>query len=124
MDFALYAAALLTLAISVVHSYLGERYILMRLFRRENLPKLFGSTEFTIRTLRGAWHLTTVAWIGFAVILIRLAQGPVTSETLGLIIGAVFAVHFLVAFIGTRGRHLSWIVFLAIGVLAIYATHS
>ncbi len=38
----LYIAAFLTFAIGVVHSILGERYILIRLFRRDNLPKLFG----------------------------------------------------------------------------------
>ena len=54
-------AALLGFLLGVAHSVLGERYILTRLFRRENLPTLFGGTEFTTRTLRFAWHLTTIA---------------------------------------------------------------
>jgi hypothetical protein len=53
-------------AIGLAHSVLGERYILMRLFRHTDLPKLFGGTEFTIRALRFAWHLTTIAWWGAA----------------------------------------------------------
>ena len=60
----LYITAFLTFTIGVAHSVLGERYILIRLFRRNNLPKLFGGPEFTILTLRFAWHITTIAWWG------------------------------------------------------------
>lgn len=59
--------AALALGVGAAHSYLGERYILIRLFRRPDLPHLFGSDLFTRRTLRFAWHLTTLAWWGFAV---------------------------------------------------------
>ncbi len=48
MSISLYIAALLLFLVGVAHSYLGERYILIRLFRREDLPKLFGGTQFTI----------------------------------------------------------------------------
>jgi len=67
------AAAILTLTV-VAHSFLGERYILIRLLRRENLPRLFGSDWFTKRTLRIAWHLTSIAWLGLAGILMVLAR--------------------------------------------------
>jgi len=49
----LIAASLATL-LAAAHSYLGERYILIRLLRREDLPKLFGGVEFTKHTLRFA----------------------------------------------------------------------
>jgi hypothetical protein len=51
----------LVVATGIAHSYLGERYILIRLFKRGDLPKLSVGTEFTKGTLRFAWHLTTVA---------------------------------------------------------------
>ena len=124
MEILLYIAAFLAVAIGIAHSYLGEQYILTRLFRRDDLPKLFGSAEFTIRTLRFAWHLTTVAWWGFAAILILLANHSVNSRTIGLVIGCTFLVHFAIALLGSRGKHLSWLVFLAIGILAIYATRT
>jgi hypothetical protein len=54
----LLAAATLTCLLALAHSYLGERYILTRLFRRDDLPRLLGGTGFTKRTLRFAWHLT------------------------------------------------------------------
>jgi len=124
MDYLLYLAAFLATAIGIAHSYLGEHYILLRLFRRDDLPKLFGSSEFTTQTLRFAWHLTTIAWWGFAAILVVLANAPVTTSTIGLVIGCTFLVHFVIALAGSRGKHFSWPVFLAIGVLAIYATRT
>ena len=124
MDTLLYLAAFLATAVGIAHSYLGERYILIRLFRRDDLPKLFGSSEFTIRTLRFAWHVTTIAWWGFAVILIVLANASVTTSTIGLVIGCTFLVHFAIALVGSRGKHFSWPIFLAIGILAIYATRT
>jgi hypothetical protein len=62
-------AAFLAFTVGLVHSVLGERYILIRLFRSADLPRLFGGTAVTIRTLRFSWHITTVAWWGFAVVL-------------------------------------------------------
>lgn len=114
----LHVAAFLAFAVGVAHSVLGERYILIRLFRREDLPKLFGGTELTVRTLRFAWHVTSIAWWGFAGILVVLAHPPVDARRIGMVIAATFFAHFVVALFGSRGRHLSWIVFLAIGILA------
>ena len=122
MTIALYFAAFLLIVVGVAHSYLGERYILIRLFRRDDLPKLFGSPDFTIRTLRFAWHLTTVAWWGFAALCVLLARPPVTPGAMGLVIGGVFLIHGAIALVASRGRHFSWPVFLAVGVLVIYAT--
>lgn len=122
MQTALYVAAFLAVVVGIAHSYLGERYILMRLFRREDLPKLFGSAEFTSRTLRFAWHITSVAWWGYAAILVLLAHPPATTSAIGLAVGWTFLAHFAIVLAASRGRHLSWLVFLAIGVIAIWAT--
>lgn len=124
MNTALYAAASLTVLISLAHSYLGEKYILIRLFRRDNLPRLFGGSAFTKATLRFAWHITSVAWCGLAAILVAMAHPPVESATLGAIVGVTFLVHGAIALVASRGRHLSWVVFLIIGILSIYATRS
>ncbi len=112
------AAAGLLILLGVAHSYLGERYILIRLFRRPDLPKLGGSDVFTRRTLRFAWHLTSVAWWGFAALLLTL-RGASTADTrtLAYVIAVTSAVSGVVALLGSRGRHPSWIVFLAIATL-------
>jgi hypothetical protein len=119
MNFYFTAAAILTLAVSLAHSLLGEQNILIRLFRRQNLPHLFGSDVFTKRTLRFAWHITSVSWCGLAVSLLALALLPL--DTSALILSKIIAVTFLassiVVLIGSRGRHLAWVVFLVIAGL-------
>jgi hypothetical protein len=115
-------AAALLVAIAAAHSYLGERYILIRLFRREDLPRLRGSDWFTKKTLRFAWHITSVAWLGFAAILVVLAQHSVQPGSVARIVGVTFLVSAAVSGLASRGRHYSWIVFLAIGLLAWFAS--
>ncbi|MDP9194845.1 MAG: hypothetical protein M3P06_24385 [Acidobacteriota bacterium] len=113
----LLAAALLCL-LGVAHSYLGERYILIRLFRRNDLPALLGNDAFTKQTLRFAWHVTTVLAFGFAAILLVLASPDREGgRNIATIISATCALCGIVAFIGSRGRHLSWIAFFAIAAL-------
>jgi hypothetical protein len=109
MNLALTVAIVLLVLIGAAHSYLGERYILMRLFRRGPLPRLFGSDLFTRRTLRFAWHITTIAWWGAAATLWALAGGSARGGILA--VSATFAVSAAVALIGSRGRHLAWLVF-------------
>src|SRR5205823_11133329 len=101
-------AAALALGIGVAHSFLGEKYILIRLFRRGDLPKLFGGSEFTVRTLRFAWHLTSVAWWGAAALLFLLAQGRISSAAVSGVLAAVFLVSAGISAITSRGRHLAW----------------
>lgn len=122
MEAQLYVAAGLVVLLSLAHSILGERFILIRLFRRGDLPRLFGSSDFTVRTLRFAWHLTSITWLGLAAILLHLASARLSRSFLGTVIGSVFLAHFAVALFGSRGRHLSWPIFLAIGALALWAT--
>ena len=113
----LVAAALIALT-AIAHSVLGERYILKRLFRRADLPKLFGSDEFTRRTLRFAWHVTSIAWLGLAGVLLALPEDVAPSrDTLLRVVAATFAASAAIAALGSRGRHLSWIVFTAIALL-------
>ncbi len=78
-----YLAAALMFVTGFAHSYLGERYLLMRLFKRDNLPKLLGDTAFTTGTLRFVWHLTTVVWWGLAYVVFCAAQSELTvAQTL------------------------------------------
>jgi hypothetical protein len=111
-------AAALAVLVGVAHSYLGERYILIRLFRRVDLPTLFGGVEFTRRTLRFAWHLTTVAWVGLAGVLATYALSPDHSGRIqGQVISGTFALSGVVALVGSRGRHVSWVVFFLVAAL-------
>ena len=120
----LVTAAFLAIFVGLVHSYLGERYILTRLFKRE-LPKLLGSDWFTKRVLRFAWHLTTVAWWGFAGILFILSSpGEHIQKQILMVIAAVFLVSGLFSASFTKGKHISWIFFWLISGLIFYVAQS
>jgi hypothetical protein len=119
----LLVAALLTFGVGLAHSCLGERYVLTRLFRRTALPKLMGSEGAMRRVLRFAWHLTTVAWWGFGALLVLFAmEGRFDSRrpTL-LVVAGTFAVSAAITGFTSRGRHLAWMVFLAIAAIAWWA---
>src|SRR5690554_887493 len=120
MEGLLYFAAVLAVALGVAHSFLGERYILRRLFRRDDLPKLLGGSEFTTRTLRFAWHITTVAWVGFAALLVHAGQGDLNTSGTLYIMGATFIVSGLLPLVLTRGKHLSWLILFTIGGIAFW----
>ncbi len=122
MSLLLGIAALLAVVVGVAHSVLGERYILTRLFRRDDLPALFGGPEFTKRTLRFAWHLTTVAWWGLAAIIGLLAQDLISFQRVATVLAATFLITGLITLVVSRGRHLAWPVFLCIGGICAYAS--
>ena len=113
----LWLAVALFALLGVAHSYLGERYLLIRLFRRADLPKLLGSEEFTKRVLRFAWHLTSVAWLGFALLIITSATGNPDASL--RVIAATAALSSVVALIGSRARHLSWVIFALIALAVL-----
>ncbi len=117
-----YLAAILIIVIGIAHSYLGEKYILIRLFRKDDLPKLYGGTKFTKNTLRFAWHLTTVAWFGFAFLIIHISGGTLSENVIGNIIAFTFLAHGIVSLVGSKGKHFSWSVFIVIGILVLYAS--
>ncbi len=112
----------LLIFIGFAHSYLGEKYILSRLFKRDNLPKLLGSDWFTKRTLRFAWHITTLAWWGFAA-LIWLISSPskhLYHHSL-LTIAIVFTLSGAMSLVFSRGKHFSWLFFFTIAGLCFNA---
>lgn len=113
----LYLAATLMVLTGLAHSVLGERYILTRLFRRDNLPELFGGTAFTTGTLRFAWHLLTVAWWGIAALVVQMATQPLDTRTVLQVVAATALVSGVLPLFFTRGRHLSWLVFFAVAAL-------
>ena len=115
----LFLAAILSVMLGLAHSVLGEKYILVRLFRRADLPKLFGDSWYTIRTLRFAWHLTSVLWFGFAALLVHAGRGDLSVPGTLRIIGVTSIAGALLPLVFTRGRHLSWVVLLAIGGIAL-----
>ncbi|WP_205882017.1 hypothetical protein [Leeia aquatica] len=115
-------AAVVILLIGVAHSWLGERYLLRRLARLDNLPRLYGGTAYTMTLLRFAWHITTLAWLGLAGVLVLLARPTFSPEQIGRVVGLCFLLQFAVSLWGSRGKHLSWLGFLLVAVLTLLAS--
>lgn len=112
-------ASALVFITGLAHSYLGERYILIRLFESEQLPKLFGGTEFTKGTLRFVWHITTLVWWGIAYILFSVARASISQDEVLSVIGVTSLLSAALPLYFTRGKHLSWLVFLTVGALVL-----
>lgn len=107
------AGSLFTLA--ALHSFLGERLLVGPLLAVDPWPALRIGRTLGRQTLRFAWHLTSVAWLGLGVLLL----GPADSGALFVpaVVGAVLLASGIFTFATTRGRHFAWAPFLA-GALA------
>lgn len=104
---------------AVVHSYLGERRVFGPLFRMDNLPLIRGDRAFTKAILRWAWHLTSLAWVGFATLLWVLAsEDPLSRVAVGQIVAWTFGLSGAVAGVTTRGRHIAWPLFMVVALAA------
>jgi hypothetical protein len=112
------AAAVILCLLAIAHSALGERFIISRLLRRNDLPKIFGSASFTAQTLRYCWHLTSVMGFGIAYLLIQIGHGDPAAALVRTLAVTMFLSAAL-AIVVTRGRHLSWVGFIMAGVICI-----
>jgi hypothetical protein len=118
---ALMVAALGAAGIGLVHSILGEQGIVKPILRRMNWQGVSPDAEFLNNTVRFAWHITTLAWVGFAVILAAPFLGRESDPTfVPLTIAATFLATGAVALIASKGRHLAWIVFFGIAAGAAW----
>jgi hypothetical protein len=103
-------AALVLVAIALVHSFGGEVYLLRHLPELRPLPSVFGTDAR--RTLRACWHTATVLGLGLAGLLWR---APVQETVALTLLGCS-----LLWLVCSRGRHLGWLGFLAVAALAWY----
>jgi hypothetical protein len=108
----LYAAALCALGLGVAHSILGELYILKPLLARGGL------SDFRTRTVRLAWHVTSIAWFGFAALLMLLVQPLMTYRSVALVVAVTYFGTAVFTLFVSRGRHLAWPVMAFIGGVA------
>jgi hypothetical protein len=112
----LVTAAAIVAFIGVMHSILGERYVLGRLLMLPELPLLRRDPLYARNVLRWAWHLTSVAWWGLAALLAGLALAPhdAARVTAGVVSITLLASGAIVL-AGIGRRHLAWALFLVAG---------
>lgn len=102
--------ACLLIAMGFIHSFLGEKYMFGRLFAIPDLPLFRSDRRFTERVLRFAWHITSLAWFGFAGLLFLMGTG--NTALFSLVIAATLAIHGLVIVVTCGPRHPAWSLFL------------
>ncbi|HYF66436.1 MAG TPA: hypothetical protein VD886_26645 [Herpetosiphonaceae bacterium] len=120
MNTYLIIAGVLTALMALVHSVLGERMILLPLPRREDGPGRGGLSRGMRSTLRFTWHLTSVLGGGIAALFFhygRMDALAADQAAVLTILAITFLISFLVALVGSRGRHPSWAVFLIVALL-------
>lgn len=119
---ALLSAALLTVAVSIVHSWIGERRLIGPLLAIEPRVGVLKSA-FLRQVLRHAWHITSLAWTGMAVVLAALAVAPQgEAGRIAIIgIGVTFLLHGVAILALSRARHIACPAFLVIGALCLFA---
>jgi hypothetical protein len=115
----LYAAALTTLLTAFTHSFFGEKRLIAPLVATNDGVM---SRMLAKQVVRFAWHLTSLLWIGQALLLLRAATDPSVLDT--SLIGGIGVLHLAVGLfdaVVTRGKHIGWPLLTAIGVFSLLA---
>ena len=113
----LIAAALATLLTAFTHSFFGEKRLIGPLVTSNDgvMSRLLAK-----QVIRFAWHLTSLLWIGQALLLLRAASNPeYFDQPLIAGIGLLYVGVGLFDAAVTRGKHIGWPLLTAIGVLAL-----
>ena len=119
-----FIAGILAFIVGFAHSFLGERFFLPRL-RQKELPLDIGTEKFVNRTLRGAWHLATLASWSSAVLLIIFAFRPLDESMIivGRVISNFYLFSGILSVFMSHGRHLVWIIFFILSVITWLGTY-
>ncbi len=113
----LMAAAIATLATAATHSYFGEKRLIGPLVASDDgvMSRLLAK-----QVIRFAWHLTSLLWIGQALLLLRAAFDPEVFDA--VLIAGIGVLHVAIGLfdaVVTRGKHIGWPLLTAIGVFAL-----
>ena len=90
---------------------------------RADLSGILRRERFQKKIIRFAWHLTSVAWLGFAGVIIGLKR-PGSIAFIGIVIAVTFAIHAFITAFSSRGKHFAWIFFLLIAFGAWFGTRT
>ena len=118
MNLYLLIAGILSFLMAIVHSWMGEKFFLPRLYKPV-LPFHLGTEIFINRTLRTGWHFVSLSWMMGGLALFYLAQSPHTQLFQGFcwIIGGWYLASALLSILLSHGRHFSWVILLIIAIL-------
>lgn len=111
-------AALLIVLVGLMHSLIGGKRLIGPIVRMKDLPVILGDVRLSRLTLRAGWHALSIVYWGMALLLAYMHAAPADLNRPFLVMAAlVFGVTGLAALILSRGRHLSWVLFLPAAAL-------
>ena len=116
------AAGVLTFAIGLVHSALGEQLIFRRMRSAGFIPTNGGQVlrEPHVRILWASWHVVTAMGWCVAVALFWLAL-PSSKHLAQSLVAEAIVVSMLASsilvLVGTKGKHLGWVGLLGVAIL-------
>lgn len=106
MDAGLWLAAGSLTVLAFAHSALGEATLLRPLFASAEFPTIAIPRLFVTRTLRFAWHLTSLAWLALAWLVVSV------PEQARVPVAVLLGVSGVITHLSTRGAHFAWAIFL------------
>lgn len=110
-------------AVSLMHSYYGERMLIGPLLKHKGNRLL--EHPLGRMLLRFAWHITSIAWLVLAFILYTMAFTNARLDAAILSsIGASFLAMGVFDLIVSRGKHMGWPILTLIGVFALLARYN
>jgi hypothetical protein len=112
------AAGVACIASALMHSLLGEAWLIGPLVRSRSGAM---GRPTARQVTRLAWHWTSVLWLMVAGVLVSAGLGHPVDTWLLACIGGVHLVLGLFDAIVTRGRHLGWPLLILIGGLTLLA---
>ena len=123
MNTYLLIAAGISTFVGVMHSFLGERFILPKvlpLISRHLQP----GGRYTHDLIRYVWHLSSIAWIGLGVQLWLFAgMSPAEAARPAAVVAGILGATGLVVLVVFRGRHVAWpLLFVATACIVIGIT--
>jgi hypothetical protein len=124
MNFPLLIAGVLAAAVGIGHSYLGERWILIPLFRSDGVPKTpIGDVQDTRRMIRFTWHSFTVIACSSAALFLALSAGIFGGGwTVVRVMAMYWALFAVVVLLLSRGRHRAWLLGSLVAIAAWWGT--
>ena len=117
-DSLFFAAGVACVASAVIHSVLGEAWLIGPLVRSRSGPM---GRPTSRQIARLAWHWTSLLWLMVAGILASAGLGHPVDTWLLACIGGAHLVLGLFDAVVTRGRHLGWPLLVLIGGLTLLA---
>lgn len=111
-------AAFLCFGGGLVHSILGERYIVSRLSGHVDLPVVFR------RIVRTVWHLTAIAWLAISALFFLMAQAPLAATTVSGVLAVMFLGAAVMTILISHGRYMAWPVFVIIAAIAFWGAYA